>query len=151
LDYCLRERRKSKKVMVGDVGIGGDSPISVQSMTNTKTYDIESTVKQIHTLEEAGCDIIRVAVPDMESAYAISNIKSKINIPLVADVHFDFRLAIESIKQGADALRINPGNIGDVDKIRKIVEMAKSYQTPMLPPGQSLLRVPLLFEGVIRE
>ncbi len=131
LDYCLRERRKSKKVMVGDVGIGGDSPISVQSMTNTKTYDIESTVKQIHTLEEAGCDIIRVAVPDMESAYAISNIKSKINIPLVADVHFDFRLAIESIKQGADALRINPGNIGDVDKIRKIVEMAKSYQTPI--------------------
>ena len=95
----FKRGRKSKKVMVGDVGIGGDSPISVQSMTNTKTYDIESTVKQIHTLEEAGCDIIRVAVPDMESAYAISNIKSKINIPLVADVHFDFRLAIESIKQ----------------------------------------------------
>lgn len=117
--------------MVGDVGIGGDSPISVQSMTNTKTYDIESTVKQIHALEDAGCDIIRVAVPDKESADAISNIKKQTHIPLVADIHFDYRLAIESIKQGVDALRINPGNIGDTDRVRKIVKMAKSYQTPI--------------------
>jgi (E)-4-hydroxy-3-methylbut-2-enyl-diphosphate synthase len=131
LGYYLKERRKSKKVMVGNVGIGGDSPISVQSMTNTKTYDIESTTKQIHALEEAGCDIIRVAIPDKESAYAISQIKEKIHIPLVADIHFDYRLAIESIKQGADALRINPGNIGDADRVRKVVKMAKSYQVPI--------------------
>lgn len=117
--------------MVGDVGIGGDSPISVQSMTNTKTYDIENAVKQIHALEDAGCDIIRVAVPDKESADAISNIKKQTHIPLVADIHFDYRLAIESIKQGVDALRINPGNIGDTDRVRKIVKMAKSYQTPI--------------------
>lgn len=131
MGYYLKERRKSKKVMVGNVGIGGDSPISVQSMTNTKTYDIESTTKQIHALEEAGCDIIRVAIPDKESAYAISQIKEKIHIPLVADIHFDYRLAIESIKQGADALRINPGNIGDADRVRKVVKMAKSYQVPI--------------------
>lgn len=131
MDYYLKERRKSKKVMVKDVGIGGDSPISVQSMTNTKTYDIDSTVKQIHELEEAGCDIIRVAVPDQESADAISKIKKQIHIPLVADIHFDYRLAIEAIKQGADALRINPGNIGDSDRIRKVVKMAKSYQIPI--------------------
>ncbi len=131
MDFRIKKRRKSKKVMVGDVGIGGDSPISVQSMTNTKTYDIESTVKQIHALEDAGCDIIRVAVPDKESADAISNIKKQTHIPLVADIHFDYRLAIESIKQGVDALRINPGNIGDTDRVRKIVKMAKSYQTPI--------------------
>jgi (E)-4-hydroxy-3-methylbut-2-enyl-diphosphate synthase len=131
LEFYRKIRRKSKKVMIKDIGIGGDSPITVQSMTNTKTSDIKSTVKQIHTLEEAGCDIIRVAVPDMASADAISKIKKQIHIPLVADVHFDYRLAIESIKQGADGLRINPGNIGDADKVRKVVEMAKSYQVPI--------------------
>lgn len=124
-------RRKSKKIMIKDVGVGGDSPITVQSMTNTKTHDIKSTVQQIKNLEEAGCDIIRVAVPDMASASAISEIKKQIGIPLVADVHFDYRLAIESIKQGADGLRINPGNIGDADKVRRVVEMAKSYQVPI--------------------
>lgn len=131
LEFYRKIRRKSKKVMIKDIGIGGDSPITVQSMTNTKTSDIKSTVKQIHTLEEAGCDIIRVAVPDMASADAISKIKKQIHIPLVADVHFDYRLAIESIKQGADGLRINPGNIGDTDKVQKVVEMAKSYQIPI--------------------
>lgn len=131
LEFYRKIRRKSKKVMIKDIGIGGDSPITVQSMTNTKTSDIKSTVKQIHTLEEAGCDIIRVAVPDMASADAISKIKKQIHIPLVADVHFDYRLAIESIKQGADGLRINPGNIGNVDRVRKVVEMAKSYQVPI--------------------
>lgn len=131
LEHNTKERRKTKKVMVKDVGIGGDSPISVQSMTNTKTYDIKGTVEQIHTLEEAGCDIIRVAVPDKESADAISKIKKQIHIPLVADIQFDYRLAIESIKQGADGLRINPGNIGDADRVNKVVEMAKSHKIPM--------------------
>ncbi|MDD4569036.1 MAG: flavodoxin-dependent (E)-4-hydroxy-3-methylbut-2-enyl-diphosphate synthase [Tepidanaerobacteraceae bacterium] len=127
----MNKRHKSKKVMLGDVGIGGDSPISVQSMTNTKTYDVDATVQQIYSLQEAGCDIIRVAVPDWESAQAIAKIKKQIRIPLVADIHFDYRLAIEAIKQGADGLRINPGNIGDTDRIRKVVEVAKSYQIPI--------------------
>ncbi|HHY42285.1 MAG TPA: flavodoxin-dependent (E)-4-hydroxy-3-methylbut-2-enyl-diphosphate synthase [Thermoanaerobacterales bacterium] len=131
LELYTKIRRKSKKVKIKDIAVGGDSPITVQSMTNTKTHDVESTVKQIRALEEAGCDIIRVAVPDMASAVAISEIKKQIRIPLVADVHFDYRLAIESIKQGADGLRINPGNIGNADRVRKVVEMAKSYQVPI--------------------
>ncbi|NLZ53711.1 MAG: flavodoxin-dependent (E)-4-hydroxy-3-methylbut-2-enyl-diphosphate synthase, partial [Thermoanaerobacteraceae bacterium] len=131
LEYHTKTRRKSKKIMIKDVGIGGDSPITVQSMTNTKTDDIKSTIQQILTLEEAGCDIIRVAVPDMASVDAISEIKKQIHIPLVADIHFDYRLAIESIKQGADGLRINPGNIGDTSRVQKVVEMAKSYQVPI--------------------
>jgi len=117
--------------MIKDVGVGGDSPITVQSMTNTKTDDIESTVNQIISLENAGCDIIRVAVPDMASAEAISKIKEQIHIPIVADVHFDYRLAIEAIKQGADGLRINPGNIGDAEIIKKVVETAKSFDVPI--------------------
>jgi len=128
--YTIK-RRKSKKVMIKGVGVGGDSPITVQSMTNTKTYDIENTVNQILALEEAGCDIIRVAVPDMASAQAISKIKEQIHIPIVADVHFDYRLAIESIKHGADGLRINPGNIGDAEKVRKVVDAAKSFEVPI--------------------
>ena len=131
LELYTKIRRKSKKVKIKDIAVGVDSPITVQSMTNTKTHDVESTVKQIRALEEAGCDIIRVAVPDMASAVAISEIKKQIRIPLVADVHFDYRLAIESIKQGADGLRINPGNIGNADRVRKVVEMAKSYQVPI--------------------
>lgn len=131
LKFGVKKRRKSKKIMLGNVGVGGDSPISVQSMTNTKTHDIKSTLKQIYELEKLGCDIIRVAVPDMISAYAISEIKKQIKIPLVADIHFDYRLAIESVKQGANGLRINPGNIGGIDKIRKVVEIAKSFQVPI--------------------
>ncbi len=130
-NYRIKDRRKSKKIMVSNVGIGGDSPISVQSMTNTKTYDVKSTIQQIHALEEYGCDIIRVAVPDQESAEAISKIKRQIHIPLVADIQFDYRLAIESIRQGADAIRINPGNIGDAERVREIVQLAKSYQIPI--------------------
>jgi len=131
LDFRKKNRRKARKVMIRNIGIGGDSPITVQSMTNTKTYDIKNTVNQILALEEAGCEIIRVAVPDMASAQAISKIKEQIHIPLVADVHFDYRLAIESIKQGADGIRINPGNIGDAEKVRKVVEIAKSYKVPI--------------------
>ena len=122
LEFSTIKRRKSRKVMIKDVGVGGDSPITVQSMTNTKTDDIESTVNQIISLENAGCDIIRVAVPDMASAEAISKIKEQIHIPIVADVHFDYRLAIEAIKQGADGLRINPGNIGDAEIIKKLLK-----------------------------
>lgn len=125
------KRRKTKKLMLANVAVGGDSPITVQSMTNTKTYDVESTVRQILALEKAGCDIIRVAVPDLESARAISLIKKQINLPLVADVHFDYRLAIEAVNQGADGLRINPGNIGNREKIKRVVDVAKEHQIPI--------------------
>lgn len=124
-------RRKTKKVMLRDVGVGGDAPVTVQSMTNTKTYDVNSTVNQILRLEEAGCEIIRVAVPDLESALAISDIKRQIHIPLVADVHFDYRLAVEAVKQGADGLRINPGNIGPKDRIKRVVDAAKERNIPI--------------------
>lgn len=129
--YGMKKRRKTRKITVGNTAVGGDSPISVQSMTNTKTYDIENTVSQILKLEDAGCDIIRVAVPDEDSAIAISKIKSQIHIPIVADIQFDHRLAIESIKYGADAIRINPGNIGSKDKIKQVVDYAKDYKIPI--------------------
>lgn len=124
-------RRDTRKVMLGDIIIGGNSPITVQSMTNTRTYDIENTVKQILSLEDEGCEIIRVAVPDIDSAKAISKIKDKIHIPLVADIQFDYRLAIESMKNGVDGIRINPGNIGSREKVKEVVEMAKSNHIPI--------------------
>ncbi len=124
-------RRKSTKVMVGDVQIGGDAIISVQSMTNTFTKDIKATVNQIHRLQEVGCEIIRVAVADMEDADAIKEIKKQIHIPIVADIHFDYRLALKSIENGIDKLRINPGNIGSVERVQKIVEMAKPRNIPI--------------------
>ncbi len=124
-------RRKSSKVMVGDVQIGGEALIPVQSMTNTFTKDIKSTVNQILQLEEVGCEIIRVAVADMEDAEAISEIKKQIHIPIVADIHFDYRLALRSIENGIDKLRINPGNIGSIDRVQKIVEMAKPRNIPI--------------------
>ncbi|KXG78118.1 4-hydroxy-3-methylbut-2-en-1-yl diphosphate synthase (flavodoxin) [Fervidicola ferrireducens] len=130
-DRTSIKRRTTKKVYVGDIGIGGDFPVSVQSMTNTKTQDVKATVNQILALEEAGCDIVRVAVPDMEAAQAISEIKRNIHIPLVADIHFDYRLAIEAIKNGADKVRINPGNIGGVDRIKKVVEAARERNIPI--------------------
>ena len=112
------KRRKTKVLSVGDVKIGGNSPISIQSMCSTKTSNIKETVEQIIVLCNAGCEIIRVAVPDIKSAKAINEIKKEIPIPLIADVHFDYKLAIESIKNRADGLRINPGNIGSKDKIK---------------------------------
>ncbi len=117
--------------MVGDVPIGGDAPITVQSMTNTDTKDIDSTVKQIKDLEEAGCHIIRVAVTDIESCKAIDEIKKEINIPLISDVQFDYKLAIESVKSGADCLRINPGNIGSKQKIQEVVKICKERNVPI--------------------
>ena len=119
-------RRVSRRVRVGGIFIGGDSPISIQSMTKTDTRDVEATVKQIKALEEIGCEIVRVAVPDMEAAKTLTRIKKETNIPLVADVHFDHNLALEAIRQGVDNLRINPGNIGDEERIKKIVLSAKA-------------------------
>lgn len=124
-------RRNTRKIYYGKIGVGGDSPISVQSMTNTDTRDVLSTVNQIKRLQDEGCDIIRVAVPDNESALAISDIKKQIKIPLIADVHFDYRLGIESVKNGVDGLRINPGNIGGKTRVREVVKYCKEYKVPI--------------------
>ena len=119
------KRKLTREVKVGDVKIGGNNPISVQSMTNTDTRDIEKTVAQIKRLEEAGCDIVRVAVVDMDAAKSISKIKEQINIPIIADIHFDYRLALEAIEQGIDGIRINPGNIGSIERVKAVVEKCK--------------------------
>lgn len=118
-------RRKTRVIKVGNVLIGGNNPISVQSMTNTKTKDVESTVKQIKELENAGCHIVRVAVTDLDDAKAISKIKKEINIPIIADIQFDYKLALESIKYGVDGLRLNPGNIGSEDRVKEVVKACK--------------------------
>jgi len=124
-------RKKTREIRIGDRVIGGENPILIQSMCNTKTEDVESTVQQILKLEKNGCDIIRVAVPTREAALAVSKIKRMIHIPLVADIHFDPLLAIYSIKNGADKIRINPGNIGSEDKIREVADTAKAYGIPI--------------------
>ncbi len=124
-------RKITREVKIGNKKIGGNNPILVQSMTNTNTHDIEKTIEQIKRLEAEGCDIIRVAVPDMKAAEAIKEIKKNINIPLVADIHFDYRLAIKSIENGADKIRINPGNIGREENIKKVVEIAKEKGIPI--------------------
>ncbi len=124
-------RKETKVVKIGNKVIGGNNPILIQSMTNTKTEDVEATVEQIKRLEKAGCDIIRCAVPTKEAAYAIKEIKKQINIPLVADIHFDYRLALLAIENGADKIRINPGNIGSIDKIKAVVDAAKEKNIPI--------------------
>ncbi len=124
-------RDETRKVRIGDVTIGGGSPIAIQSMTNTKTEDAEATAEQILALEKAGCEIIRCAVPTMEAAQAIGRIRERIHIPLVADIHFDYRLAIAAIENGADKIRINPGNIGDADRVQAVVDKAKERQIPI--------------------
>jgi len=124
-------RRKTRTIQVGDVRIGGDAPVSIQSMTNTKTSDVAATVSQIQELEAAGCEIIRAAVPDMASAEAISAIKSRIRIPLVADIHFDWRLAIAAMRNGADKIRLNPGNIGHADRVQEVVAVAREMNIPI--------------------
>ncbi|MBU3142085.1 flavodoxin-dependent (E)-4-hydroxy-3-methylbut-2-enyl-diphosphate synthase [Clostridium sp. CF012] len=123
--------RKTRKIKVGNIYIGGDSLVSVQSMTNTDTRDVEATVNQILQLEEAGCDIVRCAVPDMEAAEAIKEIVKRIHIPLVADIHFDYRLALKSIENGVSKLRINPGNIGSIDKIKLVAKAASDKGIPI--------------------
>lgn len=120
-----------RTVNAGGVLIGGESPVTIQSMTNTDTRDVLSTVEQIKTLENAGCEIIRVAVPDMEAAEAVKKIKEQIKIPLVVDIHFDYKLALECIKNGADKVRINPGNIGSRDKVKLVADAAKAEGIPI--------------------
>ena len=124
-------RKRKRIVNIGGVKIGGDNPVAIQSMCNTDTRDIITPVNQIHALQDAGCEIIRVAVPDMEAARAVGEIKKQINIPLVADIHFDYRLAIECMKNGVDKVRINPGNIGSSERVRQVVDMAKECSVPI--------------------
>lgn len=125
------KRRKTRKIRVGNLFIGGEAPIVVQAMTKTDTRDVKATVFQIKDLEKEGCEIVRCAVPDMEAAKALGQIKRQIKIPLVADIHFDYRLAIEAIGQGADKVRINPGNIGDREKVKAVVSAAQKKGIPL--------------------
>lgn len=127
----MTQREQTKVVQIGDRKIGGGNPIAIQSMTNTKTEDIDATVKQILALEKAGCDIIRCAVPTMEAAKALAKIKQQIHIPLVADIHFDYRLAIAAMENGADKIRINPGNIGSKERVQAVVDTAKERNIPI--------------------
>lgn len=123
--------KKTRPVMLGNVQIGGGAPIVVQSMTNTDTRDATATINQIHELAQLGCEVIRVAVPDQEAANQLKTIKSNIDIPLIADIHFDFRLALAALASGIDGLRINPGNIGGMERVREVVAAAKDRQVPI--------------------
>lgn len=127
----MHPRRASTAIYIGSVQVGGDAPVSVQSMTKTDTRDANATIRQIRELEDCGCEIIRVAVPDNEAAVAIATIKRGINIPLIADIHFDHRLALEALAAGADGLRLNPGNIADASKVAEITKSAKERQVPI--------------------
>lgn len=124
-------RNETKVIDIGGVKIGGGNPVAIQSMTNTKTEDVKATVDQILALEKAGCEIIRCAVPTMEAAEALKEIKKQIHIPLVADIHFDYRLAIAAIENGADKIRINPGNIGSAERVKAVVDKAKQHNIPI--------------------
>jgi len=127
----MRPRRVSKAIQVGDVTVGGNAPITVQSMTKTDTRDVKATVRQIKELEEVGCEIIRPAVPDMEAAQALREIKKQVKIPVIADIHFHYQLALEAIAAGVDGLRLNPGNIRDREKVEMVVKAAKERQIPI--------------------
>ncbi|MCI8373712.1 MAG: flavodoxin-dependent (E)-4-hydroxy-3-methylbut-2-enyl-diphosphate synthase [Lachnospiraceae bacterium] len=145
---------KTKVISIGNKVIGGGNPILIQSMTNTKTQDVKATIAQIQNLSKAGCDIIRCAVPDIEAAKALSEIKKQIDIPLVADIHFDYKLAIAAIEHGADKIRINPGNIGSLDKVRAVVEAAKERDIPIrVGVNSGSLEKPILekYHGVTAE
>lgn len=124
-------RKETRKIKIGNLYIGGDSKIAIQSMTNTDTRDVKATIEQILKLEAAGCDIVRCAVPDMEAAEAIKEIVKGINIPLVADIHFDYRLALKAIENGVSKLRINPGNIGSIERVKAVAEAAKEKNIPI--------------------
>ena len=121
----------SKQIIAGGVAIGGGAPVTIQSMCNTHTEDAEATISQIHALEAAGCEIVRVTVPTMEAAHALSKIKENISIPLVADIHFDYRLAVEAAARGADKIRINPGNIGGEDRVKAVVDACRTHKVPI--------------------
>jgi len=132
MNYSHNIKRKlTKKIKVGSVEIGGDSPISVQTMTNTLTHDIESTLQQIHDIEKEGCDIVRVSIPDEASSKALKSIIPNMNIPLIADIHFHYKRALEAAENGAHCLRINPGNIGSNEKIKEVIEAAKQNNIPI--------------------
>ncbi len=124
-------RRKSRQIMVGDVAVGGDAPISVQSMTNTDTCDVEATVGQIEALQKVGADIVRVSVPTMDAAEAFGQIKQRVSIPLVTDIHFDYKIALRVAELGADCLRINPGNIGKEERVRAVIDSARDHNIPI--------------------
>ncbi len=124
-------RRKSRQIFVGDVAIGGDAPISVQSMTNTNTCDVDATLAQIKSIADAGADLVRVSVPTMEAAEAFKEIKKQASIPLITDIHFDYKIALKVAEYGADCLRINPGNIGREDRVREVVASAKDHNIPI--------------------
>ncbi len=150
----MAERRKTRVVRIGDRVIGGNHPILIQSMCNTRTENVAATVAQIHALEAAGCDIIRVAVPSAEAAEAIRSIRKEIHIPLVADIHFDYRLAIAAMENGADKIRINPGNIGDAERVRAVVRCAKEREIPIrVGVNSGSLEKPLIakYGGVTAE
>ena len=125
------ERKPTQQVFVGDIPIGGGSPIPVQSMTTTKTYDLRATLKEVERLEEAGCQIIRITVPDQKSADTLKEIKKRMTVPLVADIHFNYRMALEAVDAGADKIRINPGNIGNKDRVKAVLEKVKSANLPI--------------------
>lgn len=125
------KRRKSRQIFVGDVAIGGDAPISVQSMTNTDTCDVGATLNQIQSIADAGADLVRISVPTMEAAEAFKEIKKRANIPLITDIHFDYKIALKVAEYGADCLRINPGNIGREDRVREVVASAKDHGIPI--------------------
>ncbi len=125
------KRRKSRQIMVGNVPVGGDAPIAVQSMTNTETCDVDATVAQIKALEDAGADIVRVSVPSMEAADAFGEIRKRVNVPLVSDIHFDYKIALRVAELGVDCLRINPGNIGREDRVRAVVDAARDKGIPI--------------------
>ncbi|MBI5683343.1 MAG: flavodoxin-dependent (E)-4-hydroxy-3-methylbut-2-enyl-diphosphate synthase [Deltaproteobacteria bacterium] len=126
----MRQRR-TRQIKIGSVRIGGDAPVSVQSMTNTDTLDVNATVRQIKVLEKAGCEIIRIAVPNQDAADVLDKIKKKISIPLIADIHFDYRLAIKAVEKGVDGLRLNPGNIGSKERVKEVVKAANEKHIPI--------------------
>ena len=147
-------RNQTREVRIGDVRIGGNHPVAIQSMTNTKTEDVDATVEQILSLERAGCQIVRCTVPTEEAARSLSEIKKRIHIPLVADIHFNYKLAIAAIENGADKIRINPGNIGSPDRVRAVVDKAKEYDVPIrVGVNSGSLEKPLLekYGGVTAE
>ncbi|MEC8126353.1 MAG: flavodoxin-dependent (E)-4-hydroxy-3-methylbut-2-enyl-diphosphate synthase, partial [Pseudomonadota bacterium] len=125
------KRRNSRQIRVGSVPIGGDAPIAVQSMTNTETCDVQATVRQIEAIVNAGADLVRVSVPTMDAADAFGQIRSKVSVPLVADIHFDHKIALKVIKLGVDCLRINPGNIGREDRVRAVVSSCRDHGVPI--------------------
>lgn len=127
----MDKRNLTKKITVGGVAVGGDAPVTVQSMCNTKTHDVEATVNQIKQFQAAGCEIVRLAIPDMAAAEAIDKIKEQVSIPLVADIHFDYKLALAVAERGIDKIRINPGNIGGEDRVKAVAEACKSHNIPI--------------------